>query len=188
MKDFWKLFISFAKIGAFTFGGGYAMLPMFQKELIESRKWITDEELMDYYAISQCTPGVIAVNTATFVGHKVKGFWGAVAATLGVILPSIIIISLIVSIIAEFAESEIVVHAFGGIRACVCALILSSIIKLGKKAIVDKLTLSVFVIVTLLSLFTSIPVVLIILAFGLIGFGLSYTKAFKRRFEEGADK
>ena len=87
---------------------------------------------------------VIAVNTATFVGHKVKGFWGAVVATLGVILPSIIIISLIVSIIAEFAESEIVVHAFGGIRACVCALILSSIIKLGKKAIVDKLTLGVF--------------------------------------------
>ncbi|NLB61665.1 MAG: chromate transporter [Clostridiales bacterium] len=185
MKELFELFVSFMKIGAFTFGGGYAMLPMFQKELIESKKWITDEEMMDYYAISQCTPGVIAVNTSTFVGYKVKGVWGAIVATLGVIIPSIVIITLIFSILAEFSDSQIVMHAFGGIRACVCALILSSIIKIGKKAIVDKLTLCVFILVTLFSLFVNFPVVIIIVAFGLLGFGLSYTKAFKNKFKEG---
>lgn len=185
MKELLELFVSFMKIGAFTFGGGYAMLPMFQKELIESRSWITDEELMDYYAISQCTPGVIAVNTATFVGHKVRGVWGAIVATLGVIFPSIVIITLIFSVLAQFSNSQIVMHAFGGIRACVCALILSSIIKIGKKGIVDKLTLGVFIVATLFSLFVDLPVVIIVIAFGLLGFGLSYTKAFKNKFKEG---
>ena len=140
MKLLFDLFYIFARIGGFTFGGGYAMLPMLQKEVVEKRKWATQDELMDYYAIGQCTPGIIAVNVATFVGTRLRGFWGALFATLGVITPSIIIIMIIAAFISGFQDIEIVTHAFNGIRAAVVALILSSVIKLSKKSIVDKIT------------------------------------------------
>ena len=91
MKELWELFIVFAKIGGFTFGGGYAMLPILQREVVENRNWATSEELMDYYAIGQCTPGVIAVNTSTFIGYKTHGILGGIAATAGMITPSLIL-------------------------------------------------------------------------------------------------
>ena len=138
------LFWTFAKIGVCTFGGGYAMLPALQREVVEKRAWATEEELTDYFAIGQCTPGVIAVNTATFVGQKQKGAAGGVFATLGVVFPSIVIIMVIAAFLQNFAHLPAVVHAFNGVRACVCALILSSVLKLRRTTIVDKATLVIF--------------------------------------------
>ena len=103
MRELFELLLVFARIGAVTFGGGYAMLPILQRELVEKRGWVTEEEIMDYFAIGQCTPGVIAVNTATFVGIKLRGYPGAVFATVGIVLPSIVIITLIAAVISNFA-------------------------------------------------------------------------------------
>ena len=130
-----KLFLIFCKIGLFTFGGGYAMYPVIKGEIIDKRGWITEEELMDYYAIGQCTPGIIAVNVATFVGKKLKGFFGAVFATLGVIFPSVVIITIIAAFINNFADLWYVQSAFSGIRVAVIVLILNTIISMWKKSI-----------------------------------------------------
>ena len=170
MKELFQLFFAFARIGGFTFGGGYAMLPMLQKEVVEKYRWATEDELMDYYAIGQCTPGIIAVNTATFVGYKYKKLPGAIFATLGVIAPSLVIIILIAAFLQNFAELAIVKHAFNGIRAAVCVLILNAVTKLAKKSVVDKLTLIICIVVIVLSLFTESSVVLMILLAGAAGY------------------
>lgn len=165
MKLCLKLFLVFAKIGVMTFGGGYAMLPILQREIVEKRKWATDEELMDYFAIGQCTPGIIAVNTATFIGQKLKGVFGGIFATLGVVFPSLVIISLLAGVIEAFSHIEWVQNAFGGIRICVCVLILNSVVKLGKKAITDKISLLIFLAVVIASFFTDLsPVIFVLIA------------------------
>lgn len=169
MKTLLQLFLIFARIGGFTFGGGYAMLPMLQKEIVDNKHWATNEELMDYYAIGQCTPGVIAVNTATFIGYKIKGILGGIVATLGVITPSIIIITIIAAFISNFQDLQAVQWAFGGIRAAVVALILSSVIKLTKKSVVDIATAIIFVAVTLLSIFTDLSPVIYVIFAGVCG-------------------
>ncbi|MBE6974896.1 MAG: chromate transporter [Ruminococcaceae bacterium] len=159
------MFLTFAKVGVMTFGGGYAMLPILQREVVENKGWATEEELMDYYAIGQCTPGVIAVNTATFIGQKNRGFWGAVFATLGVVFPSLVIISLLAGVIEAFSHLTWVQNAFGGIRVCVCVLITNAVGKLYKKAVVDKITLGIFLLVTLGSVLLELsPVIFVILA------------------------
>ena len=135
-----ELFFSFAKVGIMTFGGGYAMLPMLQREIVERKGWASEAELADCFSIGQCTPGAIAVNTATFLGCKQRGVWGGIVATLGVIFPSAVIISVIAAFLQHFAEVPAVIHAFAGIRACVCALILCSVIRLGKQTVIDRLT------------------------------------------------
>lgn len=127
-----QLFVSFAKIGVMTFGGGLAMLPMLERELVENKKWVTSQEILDYYAVGQCTPGIIAVNTATFVGYKKSRVLGAVIATLGMVFPSLVIISVIAAVLSNFADIPAVQHAFAGIRIAVCALIASAVIKLAK--------------------------------------------------------
>ena len=144
MNICFDLFWTFAKIGVCTFGGGYAMLPALQREVVEKRAWATEEELTDYFAIGQCTPGIIAVNTATFVGQKQKGTAGGVIATLGLVFPSVVIIMVIAAFLQNFAHLPAVVHAFNGVRACVCALILSSVLKLRRTTIVDRATLVIF--------------------------------------------
>ena len=143
------LFLTFAKVGVMTFGGGYAMLPILQREVVENKGWATEEELMDYFAIGQCTPGIIAVNTATFIGQKYKGTLGAIFTTLGVVFPSVVIISVLASVIEAFSHLVWVQNAFGGIRICVCVLIANAVVKLYKKAVVDKLTLVIFLAVAL---------------------------------------
>lgn len=159
------LFLTFAKVGVMTFGGGYAMLPILQREVVDSKGWATEEELMDYFAIGQCTPGIIAVNTATFVGQKQKGIAGGILATLGLVFPSLVIISLLAGVIETFSHLAWVQHAFGGIRVCVCVLILNAVVKLYKKAAIDKPTFAIFLLVTLGSYFTSLsPVVFVVLA------------------------
>ncbi len=165
MKLLLDLFFTFAKIGVMTFGGGYAMLPILQREVVDKKKWATEEELMDYFAIGQCTPGVIAVNTATFIGQKKKGVAGGILATLGVVFPSLIIISLLAGVIEAFSHIQWVQNAFGGIRICVCVLIINAVVKLFKKAVVDIKTLIIFILVTLGSTFTPIsPVIFIVIA------------------------
>ena len=137
MHPYLDLFLTFARMGACTFGGGYAMLPILQREVVENHGWATEDELMDYYAIGQCTPGVIAVNTATFIGYKTQGLPGAILATAGVIAPSLIIIIAIAAFIQQFAHLAAVQHAFAGIRIAVCALVLQSVWKMAKKGVVD---------------------------------------------------
>ena len=165
MKILIDMFITFAKVGVMTFGGGYAMLPILQREVVENKKWATEEELVDYFAIGQCTPGVIAVNTATFIGQKNKGVLGGIIATLGVVFPSIIIISLLAGVIESFSHIAWVQDALAGIRICVCVLILNAVIKLSKKSIVSISTFIIFLLVTLTSLLTDLsPVIFVILA------------------------
>ena len=145
------LFLTFARIGVCTFGGGYAMLPILQRELVENKKWATEEELADYYAVGQCTPGVIAVNTATFVGRSRAGIAGGVFATLGVVFPSAVIIMVIAAFLQNFMDLEFVVHAFNGVRSGVVALILSSVIKLFKNAVMDWPTRFIYAVVLILA-------------------------------------
>lgn len=169
MPIYADLFLTFAKVGVMTFGGGYAMLPILQREVVDNKHWATEEELMDYFAIGQCTPGVIAVNTATFIGQKNKGILGGIVATLGVVFPSLIIISLLAGVITAFSHLVWVQHAFGGVRICVCVLILNAVVKLLKKAVVDKPTAAVFVAVALGSYFTPLSPVAFVLAAATIG-------------------
>ena len=171
MKLLLELFCAFFRIGAFTFGGGYAMLSMLQKEVVENKKWATDEEVLDYYAVAQCTPGVIAVNLATFVGQKKKGIPGAAVATFGVVLPSLIIITIIAAVLQNFMEYDIVRHVFGGIRVAVAVLIVNAVITLGKKALVDILCVAIAVAsFTVSIIFPSVSPIFIVLAATLIGF------------------
>ena len=140
----WLLFWTFAKMGVMTFGGGYAMLPILQREVIDNRGWATEEELMDYFAIGQCTPGIIAVNTATFIGQKLRGVAGGITATLGVVFPSLVIISLLAGLITHLTWGQ---DAFSGVQVCVCVLIFNAVVKLLKKSVIDKRTAGIFLIV-----------------------------------------
>ena len=164
MKDILELFKAFASVGAMTFGGGYAMIPILEREIIEKRGWATEEELMDYYAVGQCTPGVIAVNTATFIGRKIAGVWGGIVATLGVVFPSMVIITLIAALLTNFAHVPAVNSAFAGIRVCVCVLIFNAVVKLWKKAVPDKAALLLCLAVFILSVFCDVsPVIFVLL-------------------------
>lgn len=169
MKELWTLFWTFAKMGVMTFGGGMAMLPILQREVVENKHWATEEELVDYYAIGQCTPGIIAVNTATFVGQKLKGLSGGIFATLGMVFPSLVIISILAGLITNFADLAWVQNAFAGIRACVCVLIFNATVRLMKKSVVDKRTAVIFVVVLLGSVFLDISPVWFVLCSALLG-------------------
>lgn len=159
----WQLFVSFAKVGVLTFGGGYAMIPILEREIVDSKGWASSEELMDYYAVGQCTPGVIAVNTATFIGRKVAGVLGGIVATAGIVFPSLVIICVIAGILSNFADIPAVQSAFAGIRVCVCVLIFNAVVKLWKAAVPDKGALALAVVVFLLSVFLKLsPVVFVI--------------------------
>lgn len=159
------LFFAFACIGAMTFGGGMTMIPFLEKELIEKRSWISREEMLDYYAIGQCTPGIIAVNTATFVGSKLRGVIGSFVASLGVVAPSVLIIVLIAPILTVFAEVPAVKSAFAGIRVCVCVLILNSVLKLWKSSVPDKAALVLSLAVFIASVFWDIsPIICVVLS------------------------
>ena len=170
MRTLIDLFFTFARIGACTFGGGYAMLPILQREVVEKKGWAKDEELTDYYAIGQCTPGVIAVNVATFIGFKFKGYAGGIIATLGVVFPSVVIITLIAAFLSRFADIPVVAHAMNGVNACVVAMIASSVVKLSKSTIVDKVTLGIFFVVLALAFFAGLSPVLLVVLAGVVGY------------------
>ena len=161
--SYFSLFLAFAKIGAVTFGGGYAMLPMLQRELVEKNKWCTETDLLDYFAVGQCTPGIIAVNTATFVGYKTRGNIGGIIATLGMVFPSLVIITLIFSVLDAFKENIYVQRMLAGIQIAVCGLITISVMKLFRKSIIDVPTLVVCVAAFIMMLLGVSPVLLICL-------------------------
>lgn len=170
MKELFDLFWTFCKIGALTFGGGYAMLPLIQREIVENKKWSTEKEILDYYAVGQCTPGVIAVNTATFIGYKLKGIIGGIIATLGVVFPSLIIILIIAAFLQNFADLAIVQSAFAGIRVAVVALIITTVVKLLKSSIKDYLCAIVAILAFIISAFLGLSPVYVVIAAGLTGF------------------
>ena len=179
MNTYLDLVTSFIKIGAFTFGGGYAMLPMLQKEIVENKHWATEAELLDYFAIGQCTPGVIAVNTASFIGYNKKGIPGAIMATIGVILPSFCIILVIASLLSNFADLAIVQHALSGIRIAVCALIFKAVWNMLKTGVKDWPGILIFSTAFILSLFSILPTVPIIILAAAAGILVQAYKAKK---------
>lgn len=168
-NEYLDMFLTFARIGGLTFGGGYAMLPILQREVVEKRGWATENELSDYYAIGQCTPGIIAVNVATFIGNKRRGILGGIVATLGVVFPSLVIITLIAAFLQNFADLEIVKHAFAGVRVGVCVLVFNAVVKLWKKAVIDIPAFVIFAIIVLLMVFLDVSPVLLVLAAGVAG-------------------
>ena len=165
MKELFKLFISFAKIGGISFGGGLAMLPMLERELVQKNGWTTENELLDYYAIGQCTPGIIAINVATFIGYKRKGVLGAILSTLGMIFFPIIIISIIAFFISNLLQYEIVDHFLNGVRVVVAAIICNAVVNMAKKSVKSRLTLIIAILAFFLSFILSVsPILLVILS------------------------
>lgn len=164
LKCLWELFWLFTKMGFMTFGGGATMLPILQRELLDKRQWVTEEELVDYYAIGQCTPGIIAVNLSTFIGKKRAGDIGGVVATAGFAMPSLIIIILLAGIITQVEDLAWVQNAFAGIRACVCVQIFNAVLKLAKKSVIDRWTLLIFGVVFLLGIFWDISPIMFVVA------------------------
>ena len=169
VRELWELFWTFAKMGVMTFGGGMAMLPILQREVVDNKHWATDEELTDYYAIGQCTPGIIAVNTATFIGQKYGGIAGGIVATLGVVFPSLVIISILAGLISNFADLAWVKNAFAGIQVCVCVLIFNAVVKLLKKSVVDMRTGIIFALVLAGGVFLDVSPVWFVIAAALAG-------------------
>ena len=179
MKQYLDLVVTFFKIGIMTFGGGYAMLPMIQREVVEKRGWATEEEILNYYAIGQCTPGVIAANTATFIGDSRKGVLGGFLATLGVVMPSLIIISIIAALLNNFAEIEAVQHALAGIRVAVVVLVGFSIWKLLKSGVKGAFGWIVFVLTFLVSAIFGLSPVIIVVAAAAAGLIAGYAAEHK---------
>ena len=168
-----KLFLTFLRIGAFTFGGGYAMIPLIQRETVEKHKWISDDDILEIIAIAESTPGPIAINSATFVGYKVAGFWGSFCATFGVVLPSYIIISIISLLLKQFHDIQAVKYAFFGIRAGVLALILKSLWTMFKKIKKEVIPYIIMALSFILAAFTEINVLFIIAGSAIFGIAAS---------------
>jgi len=179
MRLLFKLFISFTYIGAVTFGGGYSMLPMFQRVLVTKNDWLTDLEMTDIFSVGQCLPGVIASNAAVFVGYKQKGVAGSIAAALGVAFPSVVFILILAAFISNFADIPAVQSAFTGLRVCVSMLIINTVVQLWKKAIVDKIAIIIFLAVFLISVLTSLPIAILVVVAGSSGVGISALRARK---------
>lgn len=177
--DFLQLYTTFFRIGILTFGGGLTMLPLLKYELVETKKWITEEKLLDCYAIGQCTPGIIAVNTATYVGYLKRGVLGGIIATLGMVTPSVVIITLIAAFLQNFMEVAFIQHALMGIRGAVCALMLNTVVSLAKKSLISKINIVICAVVLILALFTNIPTIALIILSGIAGVIIEKVKGGK---------
>ena len=191
MKELLDLYLAFFKIGCVNFGGGYAMLPLLEKDLVQKRGWTTMDHLRDYFAVGQCTPGIIALNVSTFIGYNKKKLPGALAATVGFLTGPIIIILVIAAFLTNFAHLEIVQHAFAGIRVCVCVLILQAVIRLWKKSVPDVLAFCVFLVIFLIMAGTqffpySAPAALLVIAAGV--FGIIFGRSDAEQKEASAAK
>ena len=169
MKIYWDLFCAFFRIGGLTFGGGLAQLPMLKFEVVQKYHWLDEEELLDIYAIGQCTPGIIAINTATYVGYKKAGVPGGIAATVGMVMPSLIIITLAAAILQAIIDNVWVQHAIMGIRAVVCALMLNTVLTMGKKTLKNNFAYVVCVLAFIPAFFTKTPTLVIVIAAAVIG-------------------
>jgi chromate transport protein len=165
-----QLFTAFFKIGLFTFGGGMSMLPMLQRELVESKQWLTEEEILNYFAIGQCTPGIIAVNVATFCGYKRAGLSGAIVSTIGIVCPSWIVITLIAGSISRFSDIVWIQRAMKGVYVAVAALLARAVFTFGKKIITDFVTAGIAAGAFLAMSVWNVSGILIVLVAGIIGF------------------
>ena len=182
LERLWPLFCTFFKIGAFTFGGGYAMIPLIQKETVEKKGWISDEDILEIIAIAESTPGPIAINSATFVGYRTAGFWGAFCATLGVVLPSFVIILAISYVLREFQQLKIVQYAFNGIRAGVLALLFKALWSMYQKAPKNWVSYAVMAGAFVLTAFLQVDVLIVIV--GCAVFGLVTSLLAKKEAEK----
>jgi len=182
LKEYLELFLTFLKLGCITFGGGYAMIPVVERELIKKRGWVTMEEVMDYYTIAQITPGIIAVNLSTFIGYKRKGPFGGALTTIGFVLPGVTLIILVAAFIQNFQELPVVKHAFAGIRIAVGALILDTVIKMIKGIFKDWKALIIYIAAFFLSAAYKISPMFIVLGAGIIGLLVYYPR--KRQGKE----
>lgn len=182
MKRIFSLFWVFFRIGAFTFGGGYAMIPLISEETVNKKKWISESDILDIIAIAESTPGPVAINSATFVGYRVAGFWGAFAATLGVVTPSFVIILIISYILNEFKELKAVQYAFNGIRAGVLALIIKALLKMYKQCPKGAFYYVIMALCFVAVAFLNIPVIYCII--GCAALGLIYSFAVKGKVEK----
>lgn len=178
-KTIMLLFFSFIKIGIFTFGGGYAMIPLIEKEVVEKRKWITNKEILDIIVIAESTPGPIAVNAATFIGYKTAGFPGALVATIGVVLPSFLIIATISLVLRQFENMKAVKFAFEGIRAGVLALIIKALVSMYKQCPRNKISYIIATFALICVTFFEINVLIVIIICAIIG--LAYSIMAKRK-------
>lgn len=185
MKKLFKLFWTFFKMGLVNFGGGYAMLPLLQKEIVDDNHWCTEDEMNDYFAVGQCTPGLISINVSTFIGYKLKKIPGAIATTLGFVLPSFIIILIIAMILQNFSDIKQVKDAFAAIRVCVCVLMIQAVLKMFKKSIVDIFTLIIFIAVFFASIFLNISPIYYVVAAGVIGLLINVIKSKKMNNRKG---
>jgi chromate transporter len=181
MKELLKIFITFAGIGSMTFGGGYTMLPLLKKKCAEKLGWVTDEEIMDYYAIAQCLPGVIAVNTSMLIGKKRKGGAGLISAALGMITPSVIVILVIAVFIRRFLEYQWVRNAFNGIRVAVLALIIEAVIGMWKRGVKDLAGVIIFTACLLVLTLTNITPAAPMLAGAACGILIREGSVFKKK-------
>lgn len=185
-KMLWTIFITFFKIGAFTFGGGYAMIPLIEREMVEGKGWINREDIVDILAVSQSLPGAIAINSATFIGYKIAGMAGAISATLGVILPSVIVITVIASVFVAFKENMIVQKVFAGIRSAVVALIAVAAWNIGKSSIKDAIGLIIAIGAFIASVIFDIHAIYIILGgivLGLIIRGINGRRTIQQTYK-----
>lgn len=172
MKKYLDIFFAFCRVGGLTFGGGLAMLPILEREMInDSHTWMSKEEISDYYALAQCAPGIIAINTSVLCGNHIAGVLGGIIAAFGVVVPSIIVILIIASVLNNFMSVPVVVAALMGIRAGVCALILRTVLNLSKKNVVDSLTMVVFLVALAALTFADINPVVPVIAGAVIGIG-----------------
>lgn len=184
LKDFIEIYWKFFRMGAVTFGGGYAMLPILRREIVEKSKWMAEEEILDYYALSQGLPGIIAINVGTFIGYHHRKAPGAAAAALGVVSPSIIIITVIAMFLAGFKDNLYVRHALAAISVCVVALILDAVISMWKKGVKDKFGFVIFLAALGVSLFTKLSPVLLVIAAAVAGLII---RSVKRASEAGKE-
>ncbi len=178
-KKLFSLFLTFAKIGGITFGGGLTMLPLLTREIVQKKKWVTEEELLDYYAVGQCTPGIIAVNTATFIGYYQAGVLGGIFATLGMVAPSIVIITIIASVLQSFMDYPIVASALTGINAIVCALLAHTVITLGRKSLVNMISVVLFIIGLIACFVFDVTPILLVIFGGIVGIVYNKIKGVK---------
>ena len=193
MNRFLELYWTFARIGCVTFGGGYAMLPILERELVDKRHWTTMDDLRDYFSIGQCTPGIIALNVSTFIGEKRAGVPGALAATMGFLAGPIVIILAIAAFLTNFATLPLVQHAFAGIRVCVCVLIAQAVIRLWKKSVVDGAALAIYLVVFALNAFSNvlpvkIPAAVLVILAGAVGILISLRRARRAAKEKDGDQ
>ena len=193
MNSLLDLYITFVRIGCVTFGGGYAMLPILERELVDKRHWTTMDDLRDYFSIGQCTPGVIALNVSTFIGQKKAGIKGALLAGLGFLTGPLVIITIIAAFLQNFANYPIVQHAFAGIRVCVCVLILQAVLRLWKKSVVDGAALAIYLAVFALNAFSSllpvkIPAAVLVILAGCVGMFISLRRSDAAKNAEGGNK